>query len=308
MSTPIAFLNGRFVPQAEATLSFHDAGFVFGATITDFCRTFNQQLFRWKDHLTRFRHDCEASFIALPSDESLSDTASQLIAHNSTLIEPHEELALITFATPGPIGYYLGQPGGAGDSESTIGMHTFPLPLRRYQGLFHDGASLVVVGFQPVASGSVVDPRVKHRSRMLWWLAEQHLKQRPNYERGQLALLLDGPDGNVLETSFANVLFVVDGVLISPPSSDILDGIGLRIIKEIALNLRISMTERRLPIREVLSCASEGMLTGTAFGIAGVREVEGRAFTWPGPLTLQLMAEFADRANCDVSHQILSSR
>src|SRR5258708_3211048 len=110
MSVPLAFLNGRFLPQSEASLPLHDAGFVMGATVTDFCRTFNRVLFRWPDHLARFRRDFETCFIPLTqSDEELTAIAEELIVKNASLLAPGQELALISFATPGPIGYYLGE-------------------------------------------------------------------------------------------------------------------------------------------------------------------------------------------------------
>ena len=43
MPEPQVFLNGQFLPLSEARLSWHDAGFVFGATVTDLCRTFRQR-------------------------------------------------------------------------------------------------------------------------------------------------------------------------------------------------------------------------------------------------------------------------
>src|SRR5947209_9117038 len=114
------FLNGRFVPAAEARLPFHDAGFVFGATVTDLCRTFRHQLYRWPDHLARFRHSCRYARIPQPvSDEDLTRLAEELVAHNARLLKPEKDLALVVFATPGTIGYYAGLDGGPGDGPPT---------------------------------------------------------------------------------------------------------------------------------------------------------------------------------------------
>src|SRR4051812_22345207 len=112
MPEPLAYLDGRFLPQSLAALPLYDAGFVFGATVTDFCRTFRKNLFRWPDHLARLRRDCTDCFIPLPqSDAEITGVAEELVRHNGPLLGPEVELALITFATPGPVGYFLGQPG-----------------------------------------------------------------------------------------------------------------------------------------------------------------------------------------------------
>src|SRR4051812_41805284 len=115
MTEPLAFWQGRFVPQSQARLPLHDAGFVLGATVTDLCRTVRHQLYRWPDHLARFRAGCRATHISPPLDEqTLSDRAHELVCHNAGLLAPGQDLALVLLATPGPVGYYLGQDGGAG--------------------------------------------------------------------------------------------------------------------------------------------------------------------------------------------------
>src|SRR6266699_5553066 len=106
MKRQIAYLNGRFVPQTEFVLPFHDAGFVLGATVTDLCRTFHFRLFRLQDHLARFRQSCELAEISQPvADAKLTRIAEDLAAHNGPLLAAEDDLLLIMIATPGPIGY-----------------------------------------------------------------------------------------------------------------------------------------------------------------------------------------------------------
>ena len=89
MQAPLAYLNGRFLPFSEAALSLHDAGFVSGATIVDNARTFRHKLFRWPDHLARFRGNCKACYIPLDAnDEQLTAAAEELIANNAKLLSP----------------------------------------------------------------------------------------------------------------------------------------------------------------------------------------------------------------------------
>ena len=79
MNPPLVFRNGQLVSQAGASLALNDAGLVFGATITDYCRTFQRRLFRLADHLARFRDSCRAAGIDLPySDQQLTDAAEEL--------------------------------------------------------------------------------------------------------------------------------------------------------------------------------------------------------------------------------------
>src|SRR4051812_48054677 len=107
MTEPLAYFNGRFLPQSQARLPLNDAGFVMGSTVTDLCRTFHHRPYRLADHLLRFRASCQAAFIAQPlADTDLTGLADELIGHNSKLLTPGQELALVFLATPGPVGYY----------------------------------------------------------------------------------------------------------------------------------------------------------------------------------------------------------
>lgn len=298
MNTPLAYLNGRLLPFADAALPLHDAGFVSGATVVDNARTFRHTLFRWGDHLARFRRDCGACYVPLDAtDAQLTAMAEELVAHNAKLLPPGGELQLVTFATPGPLGFYLGEPT---NGPPTLGMVTYPLPTARYRRFFTDGVTLAVVG----AHGeSLLSPTVKHRSRMLWHVADHRARLiRP----GALAVLTDGR-GGLTETSLANALAVVDGVVTSPPRETVLDGISLRVTRELCESLGVSFAEAPLPTA-ALSSFSEVLLTGTGFCLAGVSEVidagdRSHRLPWPGPVLRKLLAAWSDLVGVDIEKQ-----
>jgi branched-chain amino acid aminotransferase len=283
MSEPYAFLHGCFLPQSQAQLPLHDAGFVLGATITDLCRTFAHRLYRWEDHARRFRDSCKLADIDSGLDDSsISRLAHELIGRNAPLVPPAQELCLVLFATPGPIGYYLGAPGGAGDATPTFGMHTFPLPYARYRPLIEGGADLIVPQIRHIPA-ACIDPRIKQRSRLHWWLADREVQAS---QRGAQALLVD-EHGHVTETAAANFLAMKNGVVISPPADRILGGVSLQVVRELTRELVIAFEERPLTVADCLS-AEEAMLTSTPYCIAGVRSVNGQALPFPGPMFQRL--------------------
>jgi branched-chain amino acid aminotransferase len=303
MPQPIAYLNGRFLPQDEVSLPLHDAGFIMGATVTDLCRTFNQRLYRLADHLSRFRQSCHLARVFLHvSDDELTRIAQQLVEQNAVLLKPDQELALVLFATPGPIGHYAGLPGEPGEGKPTLGLHTFPIPFHRYRALFERGAHLLVPNTRHVPA-VCVDPRVKMRSRLFWWLAEQEARDQ---EPGSSALLLD-LNGQVTETAGANFLMVEQGVVISPPKQSILGGISLRIVEELCGQLAIPFEERPFTIDECL-IADEALLSGTPYCIAGVSQINGEPVVWPGPILLRLQEAWSQAVGLDFCRQILASR
>jgi branched-chain amino acid aminotransferase len=301
MTVPLAWLGGAFVPQTEARLPLHDAGFVWGATVTDLLRTFGHRPYRLADHLARFRRSCSLACVPQPfPDDELAAVVSRLVAHNAGLIAPDADLAVVLFATPGPVGYYLGEEGGPGDGTPTVGAHTFPLPFRRYERLFREGARLAIPAVRHVPR-ECINPNVKQRSRLHWWLAEQEVRRnRP----GASALLCD-LDGFVTETAGANFLIVRDGVMLSPPGEAILPGISLLTVRELCAELGIAFAERRLTPEECRS-AEEAMLTSTPYCLAGVRGIDGKELPWPGPVFQRLLKAWGERVGRDIAGQILA--
>jgi len=297
---PWAFLHGQFVPQAQAHLTLHDAGFVMGATVTDLCRTFHHRLYRWQDHLFRFLRSCRAAHIEPPlTAQEISVNAEELLAHNSSLVKAGDELALVLFATPGPIGFYLGDSGGVGDAPATFGMHTFPLPWARYRRLVQKGATLVVPRIRQVPR-ECVDPHIKQRSRMHWWLAEREAQLQ---DPGSSALLLDLA-GHVTETASANFVMVRQGVVLSPPRDSMLEGVSLAVVRELCGELGIPFVEQSLSLDDCLS-ADEAMLSCTTYCLAGVSRLQGKPLRFPGPIFGRILQAWNRHVGVDIHRQIV---
>jgi branched-chain amino acid aminotransferase len=304
MTTPLAYLNGRFVPFADAGLPLHDAGFVSGATVVDNARTFRHQLFRWPDHLARFRRDCQTCYVPLEAtDEQITVAAEELVSHNAKLLPPGGELQLVTFATPGPLGVYLGEPA---NGPPTLGMATYPLPFARFRPFFTDGVTLAAVGMNGVRADAVLPPAVKHRSRMLWHVADHKARERTGNPHA-LAVLLD-PHGSLTETGVANVLAVIEGAVVTPPRATVLDGISVRVTRDLVAALGMPFVEAAITLADVHRI-SEVMLTGTGFCLAGVREYHPywgsppKHFAWPGPVFRKLLAAWSDLVGMDIEKQ-----
>lgn len=301
MSEPLAYLNGQVVPQSQAAIPLHDAGFIYGATVTDLARTFKFRPFRFADHFTRFRQSCKSAQIPLAiDDEELGQLANHLVTRNSDLLRPGQDLALVMFATPGPINYYAGVEA-AGELGPTLGMHTFPLPFARYVRLLREGARLMVPSIRQVPR-DCVDPRIKQRSRMHWWLAEQEAYRA---DPGSMALLLDG-DGYVTETASTNLAIVSKGMVLTPPRTSVLAGVSLQMVEELCGEMGRRFEERPLTVDDCLNC-EEAFVTCTTYCLAAVSKINGVSIPSPGPTYLRLVEAWNQRVGFDVHHQILFS-
>lgn len=292
MPPPLANLNGQLVPLSAFHLSPTDAGFVWGATVTDRCRTFHHRLDRLTEHITRFRQSCTAAQVSQQvPDAEIVRRAEELVAHNAALLAPEADLTLILFATPGP-------PGG----PPTLGLHTAPLDFALYRGFLTEGVRLVTPHLRQVPS-TCINPLIKHRSRLHWWLAEQEVK---NADSGAAALLLD-LEGHITETATANFLLVRGGWVLTPPRKGVLNGISLQTVEELCDQIGIPFEERPLRPDDCRS-ADEAWLSNASFCLAPVSRINDQPLPFLGPLFARLLAAWGERVGLDIRAQIMAER
>ncbi len=104
------------------------------------------------------------------------------------------------------------------------------------------------------------------------------------------AMMLDWR-GYVAEATGANVFFVQDGVIHTPPVDAILDGITRQTVIALAQAKGIEVVVRHIRPEE-LSGFTECWLTGTAAEVTPVSEIGEYAFK-PGAITLGLMDDYS---------------
>lgn len=289
----LAYLNGRFVLDGELRLSYADAGFVYGATVTDFCRTYQHKLFRWADHLARLRRDAATCHIPLlQTDTELTAAAEQLIAAHSKGLKETDDLAVITFATPGPLGYLF---GCNVDGPPTLGMHCFPLPRARYRRFFTEGVELQSAG---TIGAGIVPLSVKHRSRLAWWLAGRAV------ETGRVPVLYD-ECSSTPDTAIGSVLAVMGHTVYRGEIDCELESISLKVVEELCGVTGFKLTWARKPFQQEMGMG-ELMLAGSAFGLAGIRRFDNREYDWPGPVTLKLQAAWSQLVGLNIAKQFTS--
>ena len=271
MQPPIAYHSGQFLQADRVSIPLQDAGFLWGATIIDRMRTFGGKLFRLEDHIKRFRENCRRAHIHFPeSDETLSEVSQRLVVENRA----SHELSLIWLATP----------GSASSSEIPLPTriaYTQPILPMTYRKLLEEGATLTST---PASLG--VDPTIKHRSRLAWWIAQRGIRETdPRAE----PLFVDTGTDAVLETPTANLLLVLDGTLVSPAKGTVLEGISLKVVEELCTAMSIPF-ERRRVLRGEWKGASEAILTNTSYCLAGVSRIDEHVFSHPGPVLNSLQA------------------
>jgi len=301
MTEPLAYLNGEFVPQSEAKLPVYDAGIVLGATVTEMIRTFGHRPFNLDEHVARlYRSMRYVRFEIELTREEMIATTLKTIEHNVALLPEGKELGIIQFVTAGTFSVYAGSAGGGEKMTPTVCIHTFPLPLHLWAKGFDTGLHAVTPSNRHVPP-QCIDPKVKYRSRLHYWLAEQEAK---GVDPNAATLLLD-LDGNVTEFSGGNILIVKDGAIISPTTRNILPGMSRQTVIELAGELQIPFFEKDFQPYDVCN-AEEAFETTTPVCLMPVTKINNIPIGngKPGPVCFSLLDAWSAKVGVDIVDQI----
>ncbi len=299
---PLAYLNGEFLPLRHAKLPVWDLGIVQGATVTEAVRTFRHEPFRLDDHLRRL----EASLRGLglqprESREQLRHLTDQLSRFNAAALDVGSDLLINLFVTAGESRLHSGgfavNPG-----RPTVCITTRPLEFRSAARQYRDGLSLVIPSVRHIPPSSI-DPRIKYRSRLHWYLADQEVQR---LDPAAEALLLD-LEGFVTETSRGNIFARFGDRLKTPSESTTLAGVSQQIVIDLlsAKNLRV---ERSDMSPDDLQAADEILLSSTSACLVPVTRLNGRLIGdgKPGPLWKDLLDDWSRLVGADILAQAAS--
>jgi branched-chain amino acid aminotransferase len=147
-----------------------------------------------------------------------------------------------------------------------------------------------------------LDPKVKYRSRMHYYLADQEARL---VDPDAAALLLD-LDGNIAETSAANFLIVENRTIVSPSLRNTLPGVSRAMVIELAAELGIPFAVRDLQTFDAIN-ADEALLASTPYCLMPVTKINAIPIGGgtPGPIYGRLMEAWSVRMGFDVVGQIV---
>jgi branched-chain amino acid aminotransferase len=303
MIEPIAYLNGRFIPQSQCALPMHDAGIVMGAAVTDLLRTYAGKPYAAEEHIDRFMQSARYAYLNLTlTSEDIASIVERLIGHNCEAW-PQRELSLVFYATAGEFPVYAGAAGMAGDLQATVCLHCFPLPLELWRESIASGVH-VITPAQRHLPPSVLSSKIKHRNRLHMWIGDRQAKLA---DPKAIGLFLD-VNGNITETGGANFVIYRRGKIISPDRNNILWGVSLDTVRRISATVDCEFVERDLQIYDVVT-AEEAWLCSTPYFLAPVIRINGLPIGTgsPGPVWRRITDAFSAEVGIDIVQQILET-
>jgi branched-chain amino acid aminotransferase len=278
----VAFVDGQFVPVAEARIPLLDRGFTRSDATYDVTHVWKGYIFRLDDYLDRFERNMSALRMQppLPRDE-IRRVLIECV-RRSGLRDAYVQMTC-TRGVP---------PGGTRDPRAcTPRFYAFAIPFvwiadpeQQKRGL-----NLHVSARRRIPPDSL-DPRIKN----FHWL-DMTMGLFEAFDAGcDIEVLTDGA-GNLTEGPGFNIFLVRQGRL-ATPADGVFDGMTRRTVIELCRELDFPLDETTLPLAE-LSYADEVFLSSTAGGIMPVTRVDSRPIGdgMLGLVTSRLMRLYWDR-------------
>ncbi|TWT88975.1 D-alanine aminotransferase [Pseudobythopirellula maris] len=288
-----AYLNGKWIEQADLAIPVDDLGFAMGVTITERLRTFEGRVWRKAEHIQRMLHS--ARVVGIPRDVvyEIDQAILQMLALAMPTRPFGDDWTIIAFATPGPLS---GQRGG----EPTRCVHGAPLRFGDWADHYSEGVRLRTTPVRQTPD-SCWPSALKCRSRMHYYLAD---REAAAAEPGARALLLD-QQGRVCEASTANVVIFNEAEgIVSPPMERVLPGVSVGVLRELAAGLGVAFTERDLTPEE-FGAADEAWLASTSVCLLPVVSLNGEPIGAgePGPAFGRFLAAWSELVGLDIAEQ-----
>ncbi len=281
------FLNGRLVPEEQATVSVFDHGLLYGDGVFEGIRIYAGNVFRLDDHLARLYESARSILLDVPLDmEQMAEAVLETVRANGLL---DGYIRLVVTRGAGDLGL---DPRNCPRSTVIViadRISLFP------QEFYDNGLQIVTVATRRPGVDAL-NPQIKS----LNYLNNVMVKLEAIHA-GALEALTVNSQGYVCEGSGDNVFIVKRGKVLTPPCYlGALDGITRRAIMDLCAQLDIPLSETPFTRHDVY-VADECFLTGTAAELIPVVEVDRRPIGSgkPGAITKRLHAAFHELARTE---------
>ena len=271
------FLNGEFLPLAEAKVPVLDRGFIFGDGVYEVVPVYSKVPFRLEEHLARLERSLAAVGIRNPY------TREQWKAFVAGIVErqPFEDQGVYFQVTRGVAKRDHAFPKNA---EPTVFMMSNPL-VPPPTALVEKGASAITAR----------DNRWLRCDIKSISLIGNVLLRQLSAEADAIETILFR-DGNLTEASSSNVFVVKGGVIYSPPKNElILPGITYDVVVELARANHMPLEFRAISEAEVRG-ADELWVTSSSKEVLAVVQLDGKAvgYAEPGPVFKRMFKLYQD--------------
>lgn len=272
----IAFIDGAFVPVAEARIPLLDWGFLRSDAVQDTVSVFFGSFFRLEDHLARFERNYSRLRMSCPHDRDTQRAILMEAVRRTGLREAYVQMIMTRGRAP----------IGSRDvrlAQNKYWMFAIPYVWIAKPEQKAHGLSMHVSSIQRVPK-ETVDPTIKHYH----WLDFQ-MALMQGYDQGADTVAVVDKHGNIAEGPGFNIFAVKDGRITTPPDDVCLDGMTRNTLFRLAAETNLELTQRPVP-PAALKAADEVFISTTGGGVIPITKVDGAPVGSgePGPVTRRL--------------------
>ncbi len=275
----IAYVNGRYVPQAEACVSIEDRGYQFADGVYEVCEVRGGRIVDLPLHLARLKR----SLSELRMDEPMNETALALVMRE-TVRRNRVSYGIV----------YLQVTRGVARRDHAFPVHPVaPAIVVTAKNLnFARNQATAAKGIAVVTRPDIRWGRVDIKSIALLpnVLARQDAREQGAYE----AWLVDG-NGFVTEGAASNAWIVTrEGTVVTRDTGrDILAGVTRSVLLNAISHLQLKLEIRPFTVAEA-EMAAEAFVTASSQIVMPVVRINGKALGngHPGPISVRLREIF----------------
>ena len=281
------YLNGKFVEQAQATVSVFDHGLLYGDGVFEGIRSYNGRIFKLPEHITRLFESAHTIMLRIPmSPADLSDVVKESLRINKL---KDAYIRLVVTRGEGDLGL---DPRKC--ARPTVFVIADRIQLYPKQ-LYEQGLALITVATQRNVP-EALNPQIKSLNYLNNILAKIEA-----INAGFEEAIMLSHSGYVTECTGENIFIVSatehggkgHALITPPPYIGVLRGITRHTVMELAGKQKLHVREDLLTRHDLFN-AAEVFLTGTAAEIVPVVKIDGRVIGQgkPGPITKKLQTAF----------------
>ena len=270
----IVYVNGAFLPEAEAKISVFDRGFLMADGVYEVTTVIDGKLIDFAGHMARLTRSLDALAMTAPADAE-------------ALLAIHRSLIVRNALNEGMI--YLQVTRGVADRDFVYPVEGTPPSLVLFT------QAVPVLERDSVRNGlkvaTVPDLRWARRDIKTVQLLYPSMAKMQAKAQGADDAWMVAPDGLVTEGSSNNAYIITgDGVIVTRPlSHEILHGITRVALLRLAAENGMTVEERGFTVDEV-KAAEEAFITSASAFVTPVVEIDGTPIGngTPGPATKRL--------------------
>jgi len=255
-------LNGKLVPQEEATVSVFDHGLLYGDGVFEGIRVYEGNVFRLREHIERLFESAKTIRLEIPMTvEELEQATLDTIAANQ---KRDAYIRLVVSRGEGDLGI---DPASCGRPTLIIIVAQITLyPAEFYE----NGISLITASTRRIPM-QCLDPRIKSLNYLNNILAKIEAK-----EGGVPEAVMLNDRGRVAECTADNIFIFKNGDLFTPRLTEgALPGVTRGAVLEMAEQSGCTTHETAMGLHDLYN-ADECFLTGTGAEIVPVISIDGR--------------------------------